>query len=71
MTQPILNSMRIIAMINIPANTFLITVEDDRRVSFTPMKDPIIAPTPSGIAAANTMNPKAPVGVTEFALWNK
>ena len=61
--QPILNSIRIIATIRIPAKTFLITVEDDRSVSLTPIKEPIIAPTPSGIAAANTIKPNAPAAV--------
>jgi len=46
MTQPILNSIRIIAIISIPANTFLITVADDRRVSFTPTKDRLLPQHP-------------------------
>ena len=57
-----------IATIRIPANTFLITVDDERRVSLTPIKDPIIAPIPSGMAAANTIKPKAPAAELEFAL---
>ena len=58
-------------MISIPAKTFFITDEDDRSDSFTPMKEPIIAPIPSGIAAAKTMNPNAPAVDEEFALWNR
>ena len=66
-----LKSIRIIANKIIPANNFLINKFEETRARRTPKNDPIIAPIPIGIAAARTIKPSVPAGVTELALWNK
>jgi hypothetical protein len=58
-------------MSKILAKTFFITKFDERKASLTPIKVPITAPIPRGIAAAKTINPDVPDGVPELALWNK